>query len=113
MVIQVARFLGGDLLALGENRAQFHFGLFFLADIEANLGKGRLGGETVGASLAVALGGVILGRRTGCAGDRGGGGDQGFGLTQYELSHVPVVKGAGQFTGSRLGKSRETHARLL
>ena len=57
LVVGVGRFLGGDLRALGEHGAQLRLGLFLLTDIDANLGQGRLGGETVGGrSLAFALG---------------------------------------------------------
>ena len=106
LVIRVVRFLGRDLFALGQHRTEFRLGLFLLADIEANLGQGRPRGKAVGAGLAIALRGVILGRRTGCTGDHGGGRDQGFSLMKNELSHVPVVPGACQFAGTRLGKSR-------
>src|SRR5262249_29095502 len=44
--------------------AEFRLGLGFLADVEANLGEGRLSGETVGAGLAVAAGGMLLGGQT-------------------------------------------------
>ena len=112
LVVDVVRLLRGDRLAVGEERAKLRFGFFLLADVEPDLGKGRLQGKVVGTDLALMPDGLLLGGQTHLGDLHRSRGNEGVGFAQQDVGLQPTMPRILRFVGAGLRQTRHPLVRL-